>query len=601
MTDESGLEQRSVHPITEPAAGHGTLAAGMTSPTWCRSNPTGQPHRRRRRAACRRRRRHVRRAPHVRPPTRPLDERDLPLVMTPNPQQPPRRLPRPRADARTHRVADDRHAYPRQPHARLDRPRSRLRGPKLASRRTHARAPRRTRTWYVASVTFTTRPLPKFDLWVTVPGQWTALAGDESCGRRPVGATSGPLSRHGDAAGRPALLHPGRSTFGAPLISRPLRWAAQGAAVAVVAVGALTMAQYDKAVSLSLDGDTSSVHVFGSTVGDLLAKQDVPVGEHDIVQPAADAPLNDGDTVVVRYGRKLTVTMDGKTSDYWTTATSVDAALAELGIRADTAKLSVSRSEPLGRSGLALTITTPKNVTVNVDGGSKTVASTGPTVADAPPAARGHPRRAGPRQPGARDPAHRGPGRHDQPGREEVGQRDPGGRVRGDQPGRRHPGQGDQEDHHQGRRRRAERHLRRGLGRRQARVPHPDRRPGHQEPGQPGRRRRHQGPDPAPTPPPTPPATWRRRRRPPATPPAPASTSPTPRCGTGSPSASPAATGTSTPATATTAGCSSRRTWLANGGADFAARADLASREQQITVANRLYAKSGLQPWGCKP
>ena len=167
------------------------------------------------------------------------------------------------------------------------------------------------------------------------------------------------------------------------MISRPLRWAAQGAAVAVVAVGALTMAQYDKAVSLSLDGDTSSVHVFGSTVGDLLAKQDVPVGEHDIVQPAADAPLNDGDTVVIRYGRKLTVTMDGKTSDYWTTATSVDAALAELGIRADSAKLSVSRSEPLGRSGLALTITTPKNVTVNVDGGSKTVASTGPTVADA--------------------------------------------------------------------------------------------------------------------------------------------------------------------------------------------------------------------------
>ena len=153
--------------------------------------------------------------------------------------------------------------------------------------------------------------------------------------------------------------------------------------MAVVAVGALSMAQYDKAVALSLDGDTSSVHVFGSTVGDLLAKQDLAVGEHDLVQPSADAALHDGDTVVVRYGRKLTVTMDGKTTDYWTTATSVDAALAELGIRADAAKLSVSRSEPLGRSGLALTITTPKNVTVNVDGGTRTVASTGPTVADA--------------------------------------------------------------------------------------------------------------------------------------------------------------------------------------------------------------------------
>ena len=153
--------------------------------------------------------------------------------------------------------------------------------------------------------------------------------------------------------------------------------------MAVVAVGALSMAQYDKAVALSLDGDTSSVHVFGSTVGDLLAKQNVAVGEHDLVQPSADAALSDGDTVVVRYGRKLTVTMDGKTTDYWTTATSVDAALAELGIRADAAKLSVSRSEPLGRSGLALTITSPKNVTVTVDGGTKTVASTGPTVADA--------------------------------------------------------------------------------------------------------------------------------------------------------------------------------------------------------------------------
>ena len=34
--------------------------------------------------------------------------------------------------------------------------------------------------------------------------------------------------------------------------------------------------------------------------------------------------------------------------------------------------------------------------------------------------------------------------------------------------------------------------------------------------------------------------------------------------------------------------------------ADFAPRADLASRAEQITVANRLYDKAGLRPWGCK-
>jgi len=41
-------------------------------------------------------------------------------------------------------------------------------------------------------------------------------------------------------------------------------------------------------------------------------------------------------------------------------------------------------------------------------------------------------------------------------------------------------------------------------------------------------------------------------------------------------------------------------TWLAHGGGQFAPRADLASREQQITVANRIYATSGLSQWGCK-
>ena len=40
-------------------------------------------------------------------------------------------------------------------------------------------------------------------------------------------------------------------------------------------------------------------------------------------------------------------------------------------------------------------------------------------------------------------------------------------------------------------------------------------------------------------------------------------------------------------------------TWLSSGGGDFAPRADLASRAEQITVANRLYAKVGTSPWGC--
>ncbi|WP_342769104.1 transglycosylase family protein [Flexivirga caeni] len=40
-------------------------------------------------------------------------------------------------------------------------------------------------------------------------------------------------------------------------------------------------------------------------------------------------------------------------------------------------------------------------------------------------------------------------------------------------------------------------------------------------------------------------------------------------------------------------------TWLGAGGGQFAPRADLASRAEQITVANRIYASRGLGAWGC--
>ncbi|MFC2624851.1 MAG: transglycosylase family protein, partial [Propionibacterium acidifaciens] len=41
------------------------------------------------------------------------------------------------------------------------------------------------------------------------------------------------------------------------------------------------------------------------------------------------------------------------------------------------------------------------------------------------------------------------------------------------------------------------------------------------------------------------------------------------------------------------------QTWLGAGGGQYAPRADQATREQQITIANKVYAQRGLSPWGC--
>ena len=83
----------------------------------------------------------------------------------------------------------------------------------------------------------------------------------------------------------------------------------------------------------------------------------------------------------MRYGRKLVVTVDGERKEYWTTATTVDAALRDVGVRAEGAVLTASRSQPLGRGGLALSVTTPKDVTVVVAGKRRSVTTAAPTVA----------------------------------------------------------------------------------------------------------------------------------------------------------------------------------------------------------------------------
>lgn len=153
--------------------------------------------------------------------------------------------------------------------------------------------------------------------------------------------------------------------------------------VTVAALGTVGFAHFDKSVNLSVDGKTSAVHLFGDPdVADVLANQDITVGPHDVIAPGLSTPVSDGQKVVVRYGRLLTVTVDGQTKKYWTTSTTVAGALSDLGIRADSAKLSVSRSQPLGRAGLAMSVTTPKDVSVAVDGRTLSAKTTSATVAE---------------------------------------------------------------------------------------------------------------------------------------------------------------------------------------------------------------------------
>ena len=166
--------------------------------------------------------------------------------------------------------------------------------------------------------------------------------------------------------------------------SPAIRRITQAGVVGALALGVSGVVVMDKSVALSVDGETSTVHSFGGTVADVLDKQGIELGAHDVVTPSAETPVDDGQTIVVRYGRKLTLTVDGKEREYWTTATNVGDALKELGIRnSGDAVLSASRSKAIGRDGLDLEMSTPKDIKLVVGGKRTTATVTARTVQEA--------------------------------------------------------------------------------------------------------------------------------------------------------------------------------------------------------------------------
>ncbi|MGI5469227.1 ubiquitin-like domain-containing protein [Streptomyces sp. CA-132043] len=159
-----------------------------------------------------------------------------------------------------------------------------------------------------------------------------------------------------------------------------LRLVPQALVVAFLAGGTTAFVAHDKAVRLSVDGDPRRLHTFAGDVGELLASEGVPVGPHDIVAPGADAPLTSGDEVAVRYGRPVVLTLDGHRRRVWTTATTVEGALRQLGVRAEGAYLSASRSRPIARHGMELAVRTERTVTFMADGRARSVRTNAATV-----------------------------------------------------------------------------------------------------------------------------------------------------------------------------------------------------------------------------
>lgn len=146
--------------------------------------------------------------------------------------------------------------------------------------------------------------------------------------------------------------------------------------------GTLAFFLAQKAVTVTVDGQSRSVGTYADTVGEMLEEEGLVPAAHDVVLPAPHQTVSDGDTVILNRARQLDLTVDGVSREVYVTALSVDEALEQLGYRADGLVLSASRSDRLPLDGMELTITTPKNITLVADGQERVVTTTAATAGD---------------------------------------------------------------------------------------------------------------------------------------------------------------------------------------------------------------------------
>ena len=162
---------------------------------------------------------------------------------------------------------------------------------------------------------------------------------------------------------------------------------AGGVALTIAGGVAVAMALHKNDVILSVDGETHNVSVREDTVQQVLEKDGITVGEHDVVAPSLDTKITNGMEITVLYGRQLQLNIDGEARTAWTTARTVEDALTQLNLNDPDSKLSASRSAAIGREGLSFNISTPKNVTIDAAGTPVELRVAG-TVGDALTAAK---------------------------------------------------------------------------------------------------------------------------------------------------------------------------------------------------------------------
>lgn len=142
--------------------------------------------------------------------------------------------------------------------------------------------------------------------------------------------------------------------------------------VALTFAGSVAVAEH-KTVTLTVDGQSVTVATMKSHVIDVVNEYGLDVGDRDDLYPSGDQDVHQSDTIVLRRSRPLQISLDGQGSrEVWTTASTVQDALSQLSMT-DTAPAAASRGTRVPLEGMSLPVVSAHTVQINDGGVVRTV------------------------------------------------------------------------------------------------------------------------------------------------------------------------------------------------------------------------------------
>lgn len=143
----------------------------------------------------------------------------------------------------------------------------------------------------------------------------------------------------------------------------PLLYAAVAALLMTLIVGAAMAIVNRKTVTVVVDGEKTFQTTMSRDVRGVLRAAGYLLTDRDKVAPSASAPVADGATITLNRAREIQLLVDGAPKKVWTTGITAGEAMEQLGMAAEM-YVSPARDQKLPLEGAALQVASPRTVSL---------------------------------------------------------------------------------------------------------------------------------------------------------------------------------------------------------------------------------------------